>query len=183
METRKLGRYLALAIAAMALIYGWFALVGITDLGNFNHGIRNVLIGVFLVFLSECLTGRSLLHLSWRPGLLIFYFWLGAFSYIGARSGGTWGIRVEVLNDDVLTLIPVLVLTFLLEYIGSLKRLLRPVLSLFNFLLIGYFSLGAFVYITYYKIFDAGFTHDAMISVLLTNFNETKEFLLSGSVK
>lgn len=97
METRKLGRYLALAIAAMALIYGWFALVGITDLGNFNHGIRNVLIGVVLVFLSECLTGRSLLHPSWRPGLLIFYFWLGAFSYIGARSGGTWGIRVEVL--------------------------------------------------------------------------------------
>lgn len=179
METRKLRRYLALAIAAMALIYGWFALVGITDLGNFNHGIRNVLIGVVLVFLSECLTGRSLLHPSWRPGLLIFYFWLGAFSYIGARSGGTWGIRVEVLNDDVLTLIPVLVLTFLLEYIGSLKRLLKPVLSLFNFLLIGYFSLGVFVYITYYKIFDAGFTHDAMISVLLTNFNETKEFLLS----
>lgn len=72
METRKLGRHLALAIAAMALIYGWFALVGITDLGNFNHGIRNVLIGVVLVFLSECLTGRSLLHPSWRPGLLIF---------------------------------------------------------------------------------------------------------------
>ena len=78
METRKLGRYLALAIAAMALIYGWFALVGITDLGNFNHGIRNVLIGVVLVFLSECLTGRSLLHPSWRPGAFNLLFLAGS---------------------------------------------------------------------------------------------------------
>lgn len=179
MKVKEIGKYFVLAVISMVVLYVWYPAVGVTDLGNWNHGLRNVLAGVIFVFAAQLVTGRSLFHPSWRPGLVIFYLWLGAFSYIQAKSGGNWGIRVETLNNDVLTLMPVLVLTFLMEYTGSLCRKIRPFLLIFNFLLIGYLSLSAFVYMTYYKIFGAGFTSTDMISVLLTNSKEAMEFLQS----
>lgn len=179
MKVKEIGKYFVLAVISMAVLYVWYPAVGVTDLGNWNHGLRNVLAGVIFVFAAQLVTGRSLLHSSWRPGLVIFYLWLAAFSYIQAKSGGNWGIRVETLNNDVLTLMPVLVLTFLMEYIGSLCQKIRLLLRIFNFLLIGYLSLSVFVYMTYYKIFGAGFTSTDMISVLLTNSKEAMEFLQS----
>lgn len=179
MKVKEIGKYFVLAVISMAILYVWYPAVGVTDLGNWNHGLRNALAGVIFVFAAQLVTGRSLFHPSWRPGLVIFYLWLGAFSYIQAKSGGNWGIRVEALNNDVLTLMPVLVLTFLMEYVGSICWKIRPFLRIFNFLLIGYLSLSAFVYMTYYKIFGAGFTSTDMISVLLTNSKEAIEFLQS----
>lgn len=179
MKVKEIGKYFMLAAISMAILYVWYPAVGVTDLGNWNHGLRNVLAGVIFVFAAQLVTGRSLLHSSWRPGLVIFYLWLAAFSYIQAKSGGNWGIRVETLNNDVLTLMPVLVLTFLFEYIGSLCHKARGILGIFNFLLIGYLSLSVFVYMTYYRIFGAGFTSTDMISVLLTNSKEAMEFLQS----
>ncbi len=179
MKIKEIGKYFVLSVISMALLYVWYPAVGVTDLGNWNHGLRNVLAGVIFAFVAQLVTGRSLFHPSWRPGLVIFYLWLGAFSYIQAKSGGNWGIRVEALNNDVLTLMPVLVLTFLMEYVGSLCWKIRPFLRVFNFLLIGYLSLSVFVYMTYYKIFGAGFTSTDMISVLLTNSKEAMEFLQS----
>lgn len=179
MKVKEIGKYFVLAVISMAVLYVWYPAVGVTDLGNWNHGLRNALAGVIFVLAAQLVTGRILFHPSWRPGLVIFYLWLGAFSYIQAKSGGNWGIRVEALNNDVLTLMPVLVLTFLMEYIGSLCQKIRPLLRIFNFLLIGYLSLSAFVYMTYYKIFGAGFTSTDMISVLLTNSKEAMEFLQS----
>lgn len=179
MKVKGIGKYFMLAVISMAILYVWYPAVGVTDLGNWNHGLRNALAGVIFVFAAQLVTGRSLFHPSWRPGLAIFYLWLGAFSYIQAKSGGNWGIRVEALNNDVLTLMPVLVLTFLMEYIGSLCQKIRLLLRIFNFLLIGYLSLSVFVYMTYYKIFGAGFTSTDMISVLLTNSKEAMEFLQS----
>ncbi len=179
MKVKEIGKYFMLAVISMAILYVWYPAVGVTDLGNWNHGLRNALAGVIFVFAAQLVTGRSLFHPSWRPGLVIFYLWLGAFSYIQAKSGGNWGIRVEALNNDVLTLMPVLVLTFLMEYIGSLCQKIRLLLRIFNFLLIGYLSLSVFVYMTYYKIFGAGFTSTDMISVLLTNSKEAMEFLQS----
>lgn len=179
MKVKEIGKYFVLAVISMAVLYVWYPAVGVTDLGNWNHGLRNVLAGVIFVFAAQLVTGRSLLHSSWRPGLVIFYLWLAAFSYIQAKSGGSWGIRVEALNNDVLTLMPVLVLTFLMEYVGSLCWKIRPILRIFNFFLIGYLSLSVFAYMTYYKIFGAGFTSTDMISVLLTNSKEAMEFLQS----
>lgn len=179
MKVKKIGKYFVLAVISMVVLYVWYPAVGVTDLGNWNHGLRNALAGVIFVFAAQLVTGRSLLHSSWRPGLVIFYLWLAAFSYIQAKSGGNWGIRVETLNNDVLTLMPVLVLTFLFEYIGSLCHKARGILGIFNFLLIGYLSLSVFVYMTYYRIFGAGFTSTDMISVLLTNSKEATEFLQS----
>lgn len=179
MKVKEIGKYFVLAVISMAVLYVWYPAVGVTDLGNWNHGLRNDLAGVIFVFAAQLVTGRSLFHPSWRPGLVIFYLWIGAFSYIQAKSGGNWGIRVEALNNDVLTLMPVLVLTFLMEYIGSLCQKIRLLLRIFNFLLIGYLSLSAFVYMTYYRIFGAGFTSTDMISVLLTNSKEAMEFLQS----
>lgn len=179
MKVKEIGKYFMLAVISMAILYVWYPAVGVTDLGNWNHGLRNALAGVIFVFAAQLVTGRSLFHPSWRPGLVIFYLWLGAFSYIQAKSGGNWGIRVEALNNDVLTLMPVLVFTFLMEYIGSLCQKIRLLLRIFNFLLIGYLSLSVFVYMTYYKIFGAGFTSTDMISVLLTNSKEAMEFLQS----
>lgn len=179
MKVKEIGKYFMLAVISMAILYVWYPAVGVTDLGNWNHGLRNALAGVIFVFAAQLVTGRSLFHPSWRPGLVIFYLWLAAFSYIQAKSGGNWGIRVETLNNDVLTLMPVLVLTFLFEYIGSLCHKARGILGIFNFLLIGYLSLSVFVYMTYYRIFGAGFTSTDMISVLLTNSKEAMEFLQS----
>lgn len=179
MKVKEIGKYFMLAVISMAILYVWYPAVGVTDLGNWDHGLRNALAGVIFVFAAQLVTGRSFFHPSWRPGLVIFYLWLAAFSYIQAKSGGNWGIRVETLNNDVLTLMPVLVLTFLFEYIGSLCHKARGILGIFNFLLIGYLSLSVFVYMTYYRIFGAGFTSTDMISVLLTNSKEAMEFLQS----
>lgn len=98
MRVKEIGKYFMLAVISMAILYVWYPAVGVTDLGNWNHGLRNALAGVIFVFAAQLVTGRSLFHPSWRPGLVIFYLWLGAFSYIQAKSGGNWGIRVEALN-------------------------------------------------------------------------------------
>lgn len=179
MNIRKTGEYFVLSILSMILVYAWFALIRVTDLGIWNHGLRNLLAGIVFVFLAQWATGRKLFHPSWYPGLFIFYFWLGIISYVGVKSGGVWGIRLENLNNDVLTLMPVLIFTFLLECIGSAFRKTTVFLGAFNFLLIGYLSLSAFVYVSYYRIFGVAFSSADMISVLLTNHKEAMEFIQS----
>lgn len=91
MNIRKTGEYFVLSILSMILVYAWFAVTGVRDLGNWNHGLRNLLAGVIFVFLAQWATGRKLFHPSWYPGLFIFYFWLGIISYVGVKSGGGMG--------------------------------------------------------------------------------------------
>lgn len=79
MKVKEIGKYFMLAVISMAILYVWYPAVGVTDLGNWNHGLRNALAGVIFVFAAQLVTGRSLFHPSWRPGLVIFYLWLGAF--------------------------------------------------------------------------------------------------------
>lgn len=46
MKIREIGKYFVLAVISMAVLYVWYPVVGVTDLGNWNHGLRNVLAGV-----------------------------------------------------------------------------------------------------------------------------------------
>lgn len=46
MKIKEIGKYFALSVISMAVLYVWYAVVGVTDLGNWNHGLRNVLAGV-----------------------------------------------------------------------------------------------------------------------------------------
>lgn len=72
MKSKEIGKYALLAFGAMALIYVWFAIAGVTDLGNWTHGLRNILTGVIFVFLAQLVTGRSLNHPSGGRELLFF---------------------------------------------------------------------------------------------------------------
>ena len=79
MKIKEIGKYFALSVISMAVLYVWYAVVGVTDLGNWNHGLRNVLAGVIFVFAAQLVTGRSLFilpggrdWLSSISGLLLF---------------------------------------------------------------------------------------------------------------
>lgn len=48
MKVKEIGKYFVLAAISMAVLYVWYPAVGVTDLGNWNHGLRNVLAGVIL---------------------------------------------------------------------------------------------------------------------------------------
>lgn len=171
---------LVLSITSMGILYLWYLLVGVTDLSNWNHGIRNILIGIACSFLIQIATKRSILHPMWYPGLITLYLWMGSFSYILAHSDlEGWGIRVEGLNNDILTLLPVFILITLLEYFGSQGEKIRLLACAINICIIVWFSFNAFIYIIYYLIFGAGFTSTDMISVLLTNSRESLEFIQS----
>lgn len=89
------------------------------------------------------------------------------------------GVRVESLNDDILTLLPVLIIIVLFEHFGAQSKKIRMVLLAVNMVLIGYFSVSAFVYCIYYFISGTGLTSNDMIAVLLTNSREAVEFIES----
>lgn len=164
----------------MGLLYLWYLLVGVNDLSNWNHGIRNLLIGVICTFLVQIIIQENMLYRMWYPGLITLYLWMGSFSYILAHSDlEGWGVRVEALNNDILTLLPVFILITLLEYFGGTRRKNKVFFYIVNMCLIGWFSFNAFVYIIYYLIFGAGITSTDMISVLLTNSRESLEFIQS----
>lgn len=62
------------------------------------------------------------------------------------------GGRVESLNDDILTLLPVLIIIVLFEHFGTQSKKIRMVLLAVNMVLIGYFSVSAFclLYLLFY---------------------------------
>lgn len=167
---------LALSVMTMGGLYLWYPLVGVTDLFIWSHGVRNILLAIFFTFITQLITKKSMLHPAWYPGLLTFYLWLGSFSYILSRSGG---VRVESLNDDILTLLPVLIIGVLFEHFGTQYKRFRPFFLIANMCLLGYFTVSAFVYCAYYFISGTGLTSNDMIAVLLTNFREAIEFLES----
>lgn len=125
---------LALSVLTMGGLYLWYPLVGVTDLFIWSHGVRNILLAIFFTFITQLITKKSMLHPAWYPGLLTFYLWLGSFSYILSRSGG---VRVESLNDDILTLLPVLIIGVLFEHFGTQHKRFRPFFLIANMCLHG----------------------------------------------
>lgn len=79
MKIKEIGKYFALSVISMAVLYVWYAVVGVTDLGNWNHGLRNVLAGVIFVFAAQLVTGRSLFILLGGRVWLSFISGLGLF--------------------------------------------------------------------------------------------------------
>ena len=60
MKVKEIGKYFVLAVISMAVLYVWYPAVGVTDLGNWNHGLRNVLAGVPFAFILAAGTGYLL---------------------------------------------------------------------------------------------------------------------------
>lgn len=63
----KFLRYLILSAAAVILLFGAFALLGFRDVMGWRFGIRNMLGGFVLLFLTQVFTGREMTRPAWRP--------------------------------------------------------------------------------------------------------------------
>lgn len=87
-------RNLLLSIISMGVIYVTYWMFGVNDLFIWRHGIQNIFIAITCTFLVQTITKKSMLHPAWYPGLITFYLWLGAFSYIRSHAGGGFALSL-----------------------------------------------------------------------------------------
>lgn len=176
-KAKELVKDLILAFLAVAIVYIGFYLFGYQETFGWHYGMRNAVTGVVMLFLAQAVTGKDLLSPIWRPMGPVFIIGLLIYGGLIAKSRGTWGVNIETMNGYFLSFLSVYVLCAILEYFGSAYKKVRILTTLCTFLLVAYLSFCLFVYVSYYGIFGMVFTPPDMISVLITNPEEAKEFL------
>ena len=173
---RKLTKYFSLSVAVIVLLFGTFELLGFRDVTGWRFGVRNMLGGFALLFLTQVFTGRDLLRPAWRPMLPLVFFGLWAYSVvISISAGGT--ARMEDLNGYILTFLGGWIFTALLGMAGNQWKLLKLPLLACHFLLISWLSVGVVIFAAYFLFTGMRLTPPDMITALSTNPREVREFL------
>ena len=171
--------YLCEAISVLSLVYIFFDLVGFTRIFDWPYGGRNFVIGVICLFLLQASTGKHLYFSGWRIAWVPFSLWIGIFGAVQALSAGEhWALDIIQMNRYFLLSISTYILTAITIYYAEITPpKICKILLYFAWILSILLSLNSFIYLGYYIIFKTAFTSVDMISILLTNATETKEFL------
>lgn len=168
-----------LSILISGGVFVIYALVGINDVLSWRFGIRNFLLGVLTLFLTECVSGVALSSIKWRISLVVFYLYACTIPFILAASSDLANIRIEATNSYFQMGLGLGVLLFLLLQIDKIVNLSVWIGKLAVMICICIASANLLVYLVYFGVFGTAFTVADMITLLLSNLQEAQEFLSS----
>lgn len=167
----------ALIVAGGAFVFS--ALAGITDILTWRFGVRNFLLGFTVLLLAQAVTRTPLTHRLWRVPVLAFYLYASIFPVIIVLSGDKGQVQIEAANPYYQIGLGLGLFLFLFASIAERVPRWKPYLHCVAALCLVPFTVNELVYIVYYFIFGTGFTVADMVTLLLTNPEEAKEFLAS----
>ena len=166
-STKEIGFYLLCALVLLSVVVGYYACLGITGLTAWYRCLRSLMECGTLLFLTQLLTRKSLIHPFWRIGYIPFFAWIFIFPYVLTHSvNGVTEATFNHLSPYFLTAIAIELLIFFIMNVISRVYVGKKLASLICLSAVCFFSFSAFIFLTHYIFMGIMMTSKEMFFVL-----------------
>ncbi len=138
------------AITLLTLIFMYYRQIHISGLSSWHRFLRCIVESFFLLFLTQLMTGKSILHPFWRIGYFPFALWITIFPYCLTHAiNNTTPTDFNHLSPYFLTGMGIFLLLFFVMNIISKAVLGKKMMSYITLGLVAYFSAIPMIYFLY----------------------------------
>lgn len=152
LSMKEIALYFFCALFLLLMVAGYYHALGITGLSQWYRFGRNMGECFLLIFLTELMTGKSLLHPFWRIGYIPFFSWVLIFPYVLTHA--TNGMKEPTFNHlspYFLTAIGTLLLIFFIMNVICRVYVGRNLATLICLFAVAFFSFSAFIFLIHYE--------------------------------
>lgn len=155
------------------LLYVISAFWGCTHVSKWRS-IRMGVIGYVLLVLASFGVGQSVLSIQGAVPILLILLWILPYSWVRGHSETAEDRDFSKLKGEFLTGSSLAALLFLINNNSAFST--KLILAV-NIVLALYSAAASTIYFTYYRIFDAPFRSGDMLTIMLSDRDETFSFL------
>lgn len=148
---RELLFYALGAFLLLGIVFSYYAILGVTGLFQWVRALRSAGECLVLLFLTQLMTGKNLLHPFWRIGYIPFFSWVFIFPYVILHAvNGNPGAAFNALSPYFLTAMAILLILFFMMNVIS-KVIIGKRLAMLICLSVGlFFTVSAFIFLIHY---------------------------------
>lgn len=166
-SSKEIGLYFLCALVLLAIVYGYYFLLGITGLTAWYRCLRSLMECGLLLFFTQLLTRKSLLHPFWRIGYIPFFTWILIFPYVLTHAvNGVTDASFNHLSPYFLTAMAIELLIFFIMNVISRVYVGKKLAALICLTAVCFFSFSAFIFLTHYLFMGIMMTSKEMFLVL-----------------
>lgn len=148
---KELALYFVSALGLLLLVFLYYDALGITGLLQWYRFRRNMGECFLLIFLTELMTGKNLLHPFWRIGYIPFFSWVLVFPYVLIHAvNGMKDPTFNHLSPYFLTAIGTLLLIFFMMNVICRVYVGRKLAASICLLAVCFFTFSAFIFLMHY---------------------------------
>lgn len=143
--------YFLSALALVLIVTLYYYILGITGLTHWHRFGRNMGECFLLIFLTELMTGKSLLHPFWRIGYIPFFSWIFVFPYVLIHAvNGIHDPAFNHLSAYALTSFGSLLFIFFMMNVICRVYVGKRIATTLCLLVVSFFTFSAFIFVTHY---------------------------------
>lgn len=152
LSLKEIALYFFCALFLLLIVWVYYYALGITGLFQWYRFGRNMGECFLLIFLTELMTGKSLLHPFWRIGYIPFFSWVFIFPYVLTHAvNGMKEPAFNHLSPYFLTAIGTLLLIFFIMNVICRVYVGRNLATLICLCAVSFFSFSSFIFLTHYE--------------------------------
>lgn len=148
---RELLSYALGAFLLLGIVFSYFAALGVSGLFQWYRALRSAGECLTLLFLTQLMTGKNLLHPFWRIGYIPFFSCVFIFPYVITHAGnGEPFASFNHLSPYFLTAIGTLLILFFVMNVISKVIIGKRVATLICLSIGLFFTVSAFIFLIHY---------------------------------
>lgn len=152
LSLKEIALYFFCALFLLLIVWVYYYALGITGLFQWYRFGRNMGECFLLIFLTELMTGKSLLHPFWRIGYIPFFSWVFIFPYVLTHAvNGMKEPTFNHLSPYFLTAIGTLLLIFFIMNVICRVYVGRNLATFICLCAVSFFSFSSFIFLTHYE--------------------------------
>lgn len=166
-SVKEIGAYFFYAFLFLFLVFSYYLALGVTGLFEWYRSLRSMCECGILLFLTQLVTRKSLLHPFWRIGYIPFFSWVGIFPYVilHARNGIN-PLSFNQLSPYFLTALSIELLIFFIMNVICRVFVGKRLATLICLSAVCFFSFNAFAFGAHYFFMNIMMTPREMFFVL-----------------
>lgn len=166
-SAKEIGAYFFYAFLLLFLIFSYYLALGVTGLFEWYRSLRSMCECGLLLFLTQLVSRKSLLHPFWRIGYIPFFSWVCIFPYVilHARNGLN-PLSFNQLSPYFLTALSIELLIFFIMNVICRVYVGKRLATLICLSAVCFFSFNAFAFWAHYFFMNIMMTPREMFFVL-----------------
>lgn len=166
-SAKEIGTYFFCTLLLLLLIFSYYIALGITGLLDWYRFLRSMCECGLLLFLTQLMTRKSLLHPFWRIGYIPFFAWILIFPYVICHArNGIENLSFNQLCPYFLTAMAIEMLIFFIMNVICRVFVGKRLAVLICLGTVCFFSFSAFAFLAHYAFMDIMMTPREMFFVL-----------------
>lgn len=164
---REMASYAAGAAVLLFLVFLYYFAMGITGLFSWYRFQRSMCECFLLLFLTQLMTRKNLLHPFWRIGYIPFFAWITIFPYVMIHAvNGIESPEFNKISPYFLTAIGIELLIFFIMNVITRVVIGKKLATLICLAAVWFFSFSAFIFLVHYEFMGLMMTAKEMAFVM-----------------